>query len=107
MLAYQVPAMTAAGLPAATAATIAGIRGVTQLAGRLPLGPAVRRVGIRVAIAAANVLAAAAALALLDGGQLPAAISYCLLAGVSLGAASALQGIYTSQLADPRHLGML
>ena len=41
------------------------------------------------------------------GGRLPAAIAYCLLGGISLGAASALQGIYTSQLADPRHLGML
>jgi predicted MFS family arabinose efflux permease len=107
MLAYQVPAMTAGRLTAATAASIAGARGLAQLAGRLPLGPAIRLLGIRGALVAASVLAAAAAFALAVGGRLPAALAYCLLGGISLGAMSALQGIYTSQLADPADLGML
>jgi hypothetical protein len=84
MLAYQVPAMTAGRLTAATAVSIAGARGPAQLAGRLPLGPVVRLLGIRGALAAATVLAAAAALALVAGGHLPAAVAYCLLGGISL-----------------------
>jgi MFS family permease len=37
VLAYQVPAMTAAGLPLAAASFWAGVRGFSQLLGRLPL----------------------------------------------------------------------
>jgi hypothetical protein len=37
----------------------------------------------------------------------PLALTYSLLAGTSLGAISTLQGIYTNELVDPRHLGML
>jgi predicted MFS family arabinose efflux permease len=107
MLTYQVPAMIAAGLPQATAATITGIRGIAQLAGRLPLGRILRRLGTRHTIVAASVLAAAAAITLLASRQVPAAIAYSLLGGASLGAISALQGIYTQQLVAPQNLGLL
>lgn len=107
MLTYQVPAMIAAGLPAGAAAVITGIRGIAQLTGRLPLGRTIRRFGTRRTIVAASILAAAAAMTLLASGQLPAAIAYSLLGGASLGAVSALQGIYTQQLVAPQDLGLL
>jgi predicted MFS family arabinose efflux permease len=107
MLTYQVPAMIAAGLPATTAAAISGIRGIAQLAGRLPLGPLLRRFGARHTLVAASILAAVAAVTLLASGQIPAAVAYSLLGGASLGAISALQGIYTQQLAAPQDLGLL
>lgn len=107
MLTYQVPAMIAAGLSPGTAAAITGIRGIAQLAGRLPLERILRRTGARRAIVAASIVAAVAAITLLASGQVPAAIAYSLLGGASLGAISALQGIYTQQLVAPQDLGLL
>ncbi|MHB8399307.1 MAG: MFS transporter [Candidatus Limnocylindrales bacterium] len=107
LLVYQVPAMSGAGLPLAAAATIAGARGFAQLAGRLPLTPIVRRFGTRRAIVVAHVVAAAGSLLLIASGSLVGALAYSLLAGASLGSLSALQGIYTHELIDARHLGML
>jgi MFS family permease len=99
--------MIAAGLPPATAAAITGIRGIAQLTGRLPLGRILRRAGARRTLVAASILAAAAAITLLASRQLPAAIAYSLLGGASLGAISALQGIYTQQLVAAEDLGLL
>lgn len=62
---------------------------------------------MRATIVGANIAGAAAAVVLLAGGGLALALTYSLLAGISLGAISALQGIYTRELVDPRHLGML
>jgi MFS-type transporter involved in bile tolerance (Atg22 family) len=107
MLTYQVPAMIAAGLPATTAATITGFRGIAQLADRLPLARVLRHLGARRTIAAASILAAAASVTLLASRQISAAVAYSLLGGVSLGAISALQGIYTQELVPPRDLGLL
>jgi MFS family permease len=107
MLAFQVPIMRAAGLPLAAAATIAGIRGFAQLAGRVPLGLVLRTMPARVALASAHLLAAIAALALLASGALPLALAYSLLAGTATGASSPLQGIYTAELVDHRELGLL
>jgi len=106
-LAYQVPAMIAAGLTPAAAAAITGIRRIAQLTGRLPLGRILRRLGARRTIVAASILAAAAAITLLASRQVPAAIAYSLLGGASLGAISTLQGIYTQQLVAPQDLGLL
>lgn len=107
LLVYQVPAMTAAGLPLAAAATIAGARGFAQLAGRLPLTRILRRFGTRRAIVAAHVVAAVGSLLLIASGNLALALAYSLLAGASLGGLSALQGIYTHELVEARHLGIL
>ena len=107
MLAYQVPIMRAAGLPLAAAATIAGLRGFAQLAGRLPLAWVLRAMSARAAFAWANLLAAVSALFLLVSGALPFALAYSLLAGVATGAISPLQGIYTAELVDRRDLGLL
>ncbi len=46
LLVYQVPAMTAAGLPLGAASFWAGFRGFSQLGGRIPLMPLVRRFGV-------------------------------------------------------------
>jgi MFS family permease len=45
LLVYQIPAMVKLGLPLGIAATVAGFRGLSQLAGRLPLGPLIARLG--------------------------------------------------------------
>lgn len=99
--------MIAAGLPATTAATITGFRGIAQLADRLPLARVLRHLGARRTIAAASILAAAASVTLLASRQISAAVAYSLLGGVSLGAISALQGIYTQELVPPQDLGLL
>ncbi|MGZ4761245.1 MAG: MFS transporter [Ilumatobacteraceae bacterium] len=107
MLAFQVPIMRSAGLPLAAAATVAGLRGVSQLFGRVPLGLVLRRVRARHALALAHLGAAVSAILLLGSGALPIAICYGLVAGASTGAGSPLQGIYTTELVEAEHLGLL
>jgi predicted MFS family arabinose efflux permease len=86
MLAFQVPIMRSAGLPLAAAAAVAGMRGVAQLLGRVPLGRVLRVVPARQALALAHLGAAASALLLLGSGALPIAICFGLVAGTSTGA---------------------
>ena len=107
MLAFQVPIMRSAGLSLTTAAAIAGLRGVSQLLGRVPLGLVLRRMTARHALAAAHLGAAISALLLLGSGALPVAICFGLFSGTSMGAGSPLQGIYTAELVETEHLGML
>jgi MFS family permease len=107
LLVYQVSVMVSEGLALTTAATIAGLRGLGQLIGRIPLGFVIRRLGVRQTVVAAYCAAALAALLLYGSGNLATAALYALFAGASIGALSALQGIYTHELVDERHLGML
>jgi MFS family permease len=44
---------------------------------------------------------------LLGSGALPIAICFGLVAGTSTGASSPLQGIYTAELVETEHLGLL
>jgi len=104
---YQVPMLTRAGLPFEIAATIAGFRGLAQLAGRLPLGKLIRHLGVRTTVMLCNIVGAIAALLLFAGGTLAAALALSFLAGASIGALDALQGIYTHELAGPHDLGTL
>jgi MFS family permease len=55
----------------------------------------------------AHLVALASAGALLLSGQLWAAVAFGVLAGVSLGAITSLQGLYTKELIDPQHFGAL
>jgi MFS family permease len=55
----------------------------------------------------ANLSAGVGATLLLASGNLVVALTYTVVAGASLGAISTLQGIYTHELVDTRHLGML
>ena len=107
VLVYQIPAMVRFGLPLGVAAAVAGFRGLSQLAGRLPLGPLITRLGTRRTIVLAYAVAAAAMPLLFASGTLALALAFALLAGAATGALSALQGIYTHELADPQHLGAL
>lgn len=105
VLVYQVPAMTAAGLPLATAATLAGVRGFLQILGRIPLAPLVAWIGsTRTLIAAFIALGVGGAL-LAVAGSVPIGIAFALLAGFGLGAFPALQGIKTEELYDNQILG--
>ena len=107
LLLYQIPVMVRAGLSLGTAAAVAGFRGLAQLAGRLPLGRLISRLGARTTIVVAYILGAVAALLLWVSGTLVLALVFSLMAGASIGALSSLQGIYTHELVDARHLGAL
>jgi MFS family permease len=107
ILVYQVPVMTAAGLPIGAAATIGGIRGFAQLGGRLPLSALLRRLGARRTIVLSLILAGVGTLLLLVSGHVAPAVLYSLLAGASIGAMYTLQGIYTNELVGDANLSML
>jgi MFS family permease len=107
ILVYQVPVMIAAGLPIGAAATIGGIRGFAQLAGRLPLSPLLRRLGARRTIVLSLIVAAVGTLLLLASAHVATAVLYSLLAGASIGAMYTLQGIYTNELVGGANLSML
>lgn len=107
VLTYQVPAMVSAGLSIGAAATVAGLRGFTQLAGRVPLGPVLARIGTRRTPIASLLLGATGTLMLLIAGNLGAALAYTVLAGVAFGSISTLQGIYTNELVGQHDLSLL
>jgi MFS family permease len=107
ILVYQVPVMIAAGLPIGAAATIGGIRGFAQLAGRVPLSPLLRRLSARQTIVVSFLTGAIGTLFLLASGHVAPAVVYSLLAGASIGAMYTLQGIYTNELVGQDNLGLL
>ncbi len=105
MLVYQVPAMTAAGLPIGTAAAMAGLRGFAQLGGRLPLDLMVRRLGIDRSLLIALGSVGSAGVLLTFSGSVSVALAFALIAGFGIGAFSPLQGIKSEQLFDRSDLG--
>jgi MFS family permease len=106
ILVYQVPVMTAAGLPLGTAATMAGLRGVSQTAGRVPLGFIVERLGSARSVSLAFVSVAAGGVVLGFSGHPAPALLFALLAGFGIGALSPLQGIVVEELYDRETLGV-
>ncbi len=107
MLVYQVPTMTALGLPASTAATVAGLRGFSQLGGRLPLTRIMARLGNDGALLLAFVAMGVGGVLLAFSGSLPPALAFALIAGFGMGAFSPLQGIKSEELFDRRTLGAM
>lgn len=105
LLLYQVPAMVGAGLALTTASTLAGARGLVQLAGRVPLPAVIRRIGSRRALRGAYLLTAVSALLLTGAGSLPVALAFTAVAGVAIGALAAAEGIYAAEVVDARTLG--
>lgn len=105
LLSYQVPIMSAAGLPLTTAATMAGVRGFAQLGGRLPLGFLLARIGARTALFIALGAVTAGTLLLGVAGTVPVALLFAVVAGFGIGAYSPLQGIYAAELFDHRAIG--
>jgi len=105
MLIYQVPTMTALGLPAATAATFAGVRGFAQLGGRLPLTPMLARLGIDRALVVAFIAVGSGGALLSIADDRPTALAFAVVAGFGIGAFSPLQGIKSQELFDADSLG--
>ena len=105
ILVYQVPVMTSLGLPLATAAWVAALRGFAQLLGRLPLTPLVARLGARGSSQLALTALGCGFLLLAGSGNLAFGVAFALTAGFGIGAISPLQGIYTSELFDHEVLG--
>ncbi len=107
VLVYQVPVMVAAGLSAATAAAVAGARGLLQLSGRIPLAPLVNRLGSVPTLVAAMAAVAVGTALLPAAGGLVVAVTFAVLVGFGVGASSPLQGIVAGELFDPDLLGTL
>jgi MFS family permease len=105
MLVYQVPAMTAAGLPLAAASFWAGARGFSQLAGRLPLMAIVSRLGVSGAYRLAIVSTSIGLVLLAFAGSPLVAALFALVAGFGVGAMSPLQGMQSHELFGEAALG--
>lgn len=104
LLLSQVPAMVDGGLALTLAASLAGARGFLQLLGRIPLPAVIRRFGGRRTLQASYGLTAAGALLLMGAGNLVVAGIFTLVAGVSIGALAAAEGIYAAEVVDQETL---
>ena len=93
LLVFQLSMMRWAGLSAAAAAGFGGARGLLQLLGRLPLQRALRRYGQWVLLGGARLCVAIACVLVLVSGNAVTATMYVVVAGVGIGAMSALDGI--------------
>lgn len=111
IIVQQVPAMADAGMALATASAFAGARGLLQLVGRLPLAPVVVRFGSRVTLRGSYALMGVGALLLIGAGDVVQASLYALVAGVGIGAMSAVESIHAADVYDGpsmgTHLGVL
>jgi predicted MFS family arabinose efflux permease len=105
VLAYQVPAMTAAGLPLAAASFWAGFRGFAQLLGRIPLMPLVRRFGVVRSMRISYVAIGIGSVALAFAGSPAIAAVYAVIAGFGIGAISPLIGIHSRDVFGADSLG--
>jgi len=107
LLVFQVSIMRWAGLSAAGAAGFAGARGLFQLAGRLPLRRALARAGSWTLLGGARLMVAVACVVLLLAGSPVPAAAYVVIAGVSIGALSALDGIVARDVVPASEIGTL
>ena len=97
--------MTAAGLPLTTAASMAAIRGLFQLSGRLPIAALVRWLGTDRSLMLGFGAMSAGAATLAFAGTIPVAFGFAAIAGFGIGAFSPLQGIKAEELYDRSTLG--
>lgn len=105
LLVQQVPAMVAAGMALGTASTFAGVRGLLQLAGRLPLAPVVVRLGSRTTLRGSYLLMGAGALLLIGAGDVLRASLFAVVAGVGIGAMAAVESIHAAEVFDGPSMG--
>jgi predicted MFS family arabinose efflux permease len=105
LLVFQVPTMTAAGVSTATAALLASVRGLMQLAGRIPLVAAIERFTAPRLIIVSRFMLGISALFLLGSGNIAFAIMYIVFAGVTIGALSALDGVAARGIVQPEVFG--
>lgn len=104
---YQVPAMVTAGLALATAATLAGLRGLFQLAGRLPLAWLLARLPAGPLFRGSLVLVGLSTLLLLASGEIAVAVVFAVAAGVAVGMFTTLESVYTAEVVDLRVVGLV
>jgi sugar phosphate permease len=97
--------MTWAGVSTATAAALASLRGLMQLAGRVPLLSAINRFTASRLIVISRFLLGISALFLLGSGNIALALIYIVLAGVTIGALSALDGVVAREVVQPQVFG--
>jgi len=105
LLVFQVPTMTWAGVSTATAAALASLRGLMQLAGRIPLLSAINRFTASRLIVISRFLLGISALFLLGSGNIALALIYIVFAGVTIGALSALDGVVAREIVQPQVFG--
>lgn len=105
LLVQQVPAMVAAGMALGTASTFAGVRGLLQLAGRLPLAPVVVRLGSRTTLRGSYLLMGAGALLLIGAGDVLQASLFAVVAGIGIGAMAAVESIHAAEVFDGPSMG--
>ncbi|WP_203338264.1 MFS transporter [Nocardioides limicola] len=104
---YQVPVMITAGLALGTASALAGLRGLFQLAGRLPLPWLVRRFGSQLVFRVGLVMLAAAILVMPLTGNPVIAVTFAVVAGFAVGAASTLESVHSAEVVDVAAIGMV
>ena len=105
LLVFQVPTMTAAGVSTATAALLASVRGLMQLAGRIPLVAAIEKFTAPRLIIISRFMLGISALFLLGSGNIAFAIMYIVFAGITIGALSALDGVAARGIVQPEVFG--
>ena len=105
LLVFQVPTMTAAGVSTATAALLASVRGLMQLAGRIPLVAAIEKFTAPRLIVISRFMLGISALFLLGSGNIAFAIMYIVFAGITIGALSALDGVAARGIVQPEVFG--
>lgn len=105
LLVFQVPTMTTAGVSTATAALLASVRGLMQLAGRIPLVSAIEKFTTPRLIIVSRFTLGFSALFLLGSGNITFAIIYVVFAGITIGALSALDGVAARGIVQPEVFG--
>lgn len=107
MMVYQVPLMVGAGLSLSTAASISGIRGFAQFAGRAGIIPVLPRFGTKRVLVGTYALAAASAVLLAFVGNIVIALVYVVLAGIAIGIWSPMAAIYAHELVPTHRVATL
>ncbi|MEM9204549.1 MAG: MFS transporter [Actinomycetota bacterium] len=105
VLVYQVTVMTAAGLSLTAAASLAGLRGIFQFVGRLPVISLVERFGSRRSLQFAYGGIAVGCGVLAFATSPTVGLAYVVIGGLGIGASSPLAGIHASQIFPAVRLG--
>lgn len=104
---YQVAVMVSLGLTLPVAASLAGLRGVAQFLGRLPIDRVVARFGSRRGLVGANLVIAGGTALLWWSGSPAVAAVFALISGVGIGAFSPLSGILAVDAVGTERVGSL
>ena len=107
LLVFQLSILRWAGLSAGVAAGFAGARGLLQLLGRLPLRRALARFGHWGLLFAARGCVGLACLIIVLSGRPIIAAVYVVVAGVGIGAISALDGIVAREVIPVQDFGAI